>query len=808
MLLHVLWTAAFAGPFELTDETYFIDEPVVVTSGPSTWRLTEGYLFPIRDDAGPAGFTFVGEGTWEVSFQDNHQAQQTANQLAMFAGGDVEALAPVASREAPLSLAVDVGVWIAADASSWLDQAVRVRKSRRGLTILEDDGTETVIVVQHRNQGPARALAKRQLDVRQRWMQQRWRDPSALLELDRRFDHTEASVIADFRTDVSWDRFIGMPGATANRAPNHWLGAVYDPRGLFDASTSHQVVARTTGERRRAEEQTLSAQAFPHLANHQPRPRVRPVLKGMNVRVTMDLVEGNGVAQTSFEAKFSAEASEGTVDHLVVSLPHSERTRWYSDPPLAESWVLSDVRDSRGRPLPAIPLAITGDETEGRGSRRTFVIDLKRPLKPGEPQTFTLAWSEKVRYRRQLVTECCLYDLGATTGLLPAAPRLHPTPAKPVPLRLIAGTSAQTRHKLVSSGASVETYRDSGRRWLHTQSSLVEPRIALGRWKTFAAPAVGRLPQIQMDMRTLDGRSARKLGITLRQMLNFYDPLLPDYPTRQIRLMEGGSSMESISFVSADNIVSFNPIFHFTEGLDQVEAAMRIQYPNLETFMLGTAVATAYFAKTETASQDPKIIMVLPRVYAMYLMKVAHGQDIEQIWIDNIADKARHHRQASVGRPWSEEGYSTRLLALYGLFRHHHGDRALLAAMDHLASGREPASMAGLVRALERESGTSQQRFVDAWLRAGLAPKLDLNWHWEANTVTVQITGDVPFGEYDVPVLVDDTETWVRLKNGRGVLRLPLLDAPTQVGVHPSFPAPSVRVRKATGATPTSFSGR
>ncbi|MFT4626163.1 MAG: hypothetical protein ACI8PZ_004837, partial [Myxococcota bacterium] len=55
----------------------------------------------------------------------------------------------------------------------------------------------------------------------------------------------------------------------------------------------------------------------------------------------------------------------------------------------------------------------------------------------------------------------------------------------------------------------------------------------------------------------------------------------------------------------------------------------------------------------------------------------------------------------------------------------------------------------------------------------GFIPEaVELTWRMEGGRFIGEVTTDVPFGTFDVPVVLDGVETWVVVTDGRGRLEV------------------------------------
>ena len=94
---------------------------------------------------------------------------------------------------------------------------------------------------------------------------------------------------------------------------------------------------------------------------------------------------------------------------------------------------------------------------------------------------------------------------------------------------------------------------------------------------------------------------------------------------------------------------------------------------------------------------------------------------------------------------------------------------------------------------LEQSSKKDLQDFFDFWVHLGMVPKLRLDWEaHEDGTVSGELRSDIPFGIFDVPVvIVDGSNTvktvWVQVKHGTGILPKTSVNGTAKVMLDPTY---------------------
>ena len=117
------------------------------------------------------------------------------------------------------------------------------------------------------------------------------------------------------------------------------------------------------------------------------------------------------------------------------------------------------------------------------------------------------------------------------------------------------------------------------------------------------------------------------------------------------------------------------------------------------------------------------------------------------------------------------------------------GNQAYHQALDLLA--REHAHQSITTEHLKDyfslTSGRDLTDFFDFWVYAGILPRqIRLEWWVSAGAVRGEVTTDLPFGTFDVQVVVDGQPTWVTVVDGVGQLEAPISQSVKEVLLDPN----------------------
>jgi hypothetical protein len=120
------------------------------------------------------------------------------------------------------------------------------------------------------------------------------------------------------------------------------------------------------------------------------------------------------------------------------------------------------------------------------------------------------------------------------------------------------------------------------------------------------------------------------------------------------------------------------------------------------------------------------------------------------------------------------------------------GAEPLFASLDELARNgpRRPVTTEQFEALLSAKSGKDLGDFFDYWVYGGFRPRIDGRWAQSGSRIVGELRSDVPFGTFDVPVVVrtevGERELWVRVVDGIGRFEVPVRDPKTVLVLDPN----------------------
>ncbi|MBX2796430.1 MAG: hypothetical protein KTR31_02135 [Myxococcales bacterium] len=772
--------------WSLGEQTWWIDEPVLLEEPTSAFELERGYLFRIEEpDGDEVGVVFVGEGSWQIAFPTPMDARAVANRLAVLEKVETASLAAVAQGEAPLLVGVDRGLLVGLDVwDDVSDAVIPVTERDRTLYGQLPDGTETVIVNPHRRPSPARRIAEQTLRERTEWMRRYEADPASRLVFDRIREQPQVRMI-ELRTDQTWDRFIGV---TDTRLGDRWLAFVRDPVAGPRPSRRAQVLARTDVDERVTRREVSSA---PHLdGESRAGVRVDVVRAGATVTGYPERNAQSMLARVSVDLEIRAHG--GDAAGLWLDVPHEEPTAWYSSPPLAHGYKLLGVWFEDGEALDVEHLPLTADQQEGRGVARTYAVRFPTPLVEGEQRVVRVVYEDRHRLAHGLIHGVnngpgntapqprTVTDLGQTTDLVRVLPRVRGSDPEPVPLSLRVGLTGELGHgyQVALPGQQRGPWRQGGYSWWQTDVTTTgRPSFAVGQWRVASLEPAGAGPAVRVLLRR---PGARDLAREVRTLISHAQRALPRYPGPEAELVElFGNPDLDFRLYTGNGIAGLSPIVPLTNRLGG-ESRFRRVMPHVELCSTATLLNSHYWLSSGPEPEYWSVVTGASTAWGIWTVSQVEGAEHLDPWFAYMHRRAR----PSTGQIPLPHGKSGRFAAAFVLGRTLPailGRQVVVAGMNRALRSEEAPTWERVEAALEEVSGERLDPVFELWVRAGLVPEVQGSVERVSDGVEVRLESSVPFGELPVPIRLEDRdgaeEHWVLLRDGVGTLTLPASDA-------------------------------
>jgi len=783
-----LAVAAWAGSesWVLAEPTWFIDAPIEISEPLSEWSLTGGYAFRIEEEGVAVGAMLIGDTTWKIDFETPRDALVTANRLAVLERVDPDELTDL--FDTGLSLEADRGLLLSHEI--WAQLAPNlVVVSDKGVVL--DSETEEVLVTGYRSPQSARRLAERALDERMDWLRTHRHDPASLLEVERWQADPQPVFLAEFHTDQAWDRFAGAPTAGANE---RWLSYRSDPTGVSDKWVSASVFAAHGLDGQKPEiRRVLTARPFAANQRGERRPQHRVDVIGAKATHLFVPEAGSYTATSHSAAKLEIAAKGGSADVLWIDVPHVEQQPWAGEPPLMHSFELKKIAID-GVELSPVHVPMTADQVEGRGSVRTYAVQIPT-LNPGESNTVLIEWSDLNRYAHMVQFMAVpafgwsseVRDAGSSTNLLRALPTLRTNRAHRMPATIRVGVPADQsrRNHAIVSATDVKEWTEDPWHWIQGETTTALPSIAMGQWRMYEEAGANGAPAVQVALRSGGGETPHEVAVQVRQLVDLYEQVLPDYPLEQIHIAETVAEFSRPEVkLGGGGMIGIGPA---TTGPLRAgrEAAFRRRYPQLELTMLAATLHGHWWVERPYA--ESSLIGQWAFAMGIHAVETLHGTEVGDTWRTRLRECA----DAPTGRigPLTEPGHTCEGAHLFlGAMAGEYGMPAILEALNGILGGEFPASYEGLEEALTAVAGDSVHDFFDVWVHTGIAPSVKVDWTWDGK-LFVDATADVPFGTFSVPLRVESgdeaIDVRIVIQDGVGELDLALATAPDRIRVDP-----------------------
>ena len=440
------------------------------------------------------------------------------------------------------------------------------------------------------------------------------------------------------------------------------------------------------------------------------------------------------------------------------------------------------------------------------GSEELLVV-LRQPLEAGERVEVELHYGARVPFNRPLPEGV---RRGPTTGLVAPLPQLsNRTATGRASYRLRVGVPLEGDLQALLSTASVESWTESGHRWVEgsSEESAERPMLALGSWTMSELEPSGAVPVLQDHSWSRADHSASLEQA--RQALEALASVLGPVPWERVQLYEGPITLDSVFWQAGEHLVQRGSPFASRATMDELRATSP-RWPTSYTFH---ELAHAWFGH-QVAAADAEAhcaIEALAEVSACLAMdRLYPGACEEQLhaWRRVLSDgSTRLSATQSVGT-------ADRIRRCYV-----HAPHALLSTLAVEAGSeaveRLPAELvrrhAGgrlgwsqVLAALEALSGQPLEPSFRFWLQAGHLPQVQLRAVWEPGAVTLGVESDIP-GRFTVPVRVGEQVHRIGVE-GSGGLRVSAeglpsveLDPGDRLALRGRAPAPREEVGLAGG---------
>lgn len=762
-------------------------------------RLREGdpdATLPGPEDRGDrelVGFVWLrGEGAMGVRFPLPADAHEWANREVLHMGADPETVADVAHGIEPLRLGADEGLVLSVDPA--LD----------ALFLGPEGGDPYDIVVWEAAGDLSRAqgLLERRLavwealgvDLGDRIAEARVasdlgirRDPLWLVDLatDRRFARISEQPSADDR----WVAWLDRGGLTQS-----WTGEVVvagvTPQGTARWSHLSGVAAPTVDPQDRRSAPVPRGRAFiAHaeariLAAHERNGMVLPV--ELTTRLTLEAREDLAFLELVVPR---VEEEVGGFEWVGASLPDGTPLARPEQVARKGSEVTAAPPPKPDPPRPRDRPKVVDRDDDPRAQRAVahrVRLAFPEPLQAGEQVTVDLQWRDV--WPLAHLTEWAnvgLVNDGVTSGLQRFLPTLADAEDLPHAYVATVGLPSTSRLSVAISGPQEEPHDGGdGWRWVRVEGppEARNPNVVIGRYTTHEERARKGMPEVRLALFGGDRKKLQTLSAQVRAVMAYYESYLPPYGLPSYQLVQAPAGTlhatwiaphamqvsQTMNVMGSVQAKAFGAPGGTSTGMTQEHTGWRL---------FGHEIAHQWFGQQlQPASlEDRWMVESLAEVYAcMFVAKVtddvetcvdrheATRKDVEGA-VPDLADRrvSASLTEAYLGGPRGLVVYRYGPYVMQQMLRPRIGNAAFFGALDQLLREhpREAVTNERLQHAFERASGQDLSDFFDFWVRQGLVPGVEVEVQVHSDVVEVEVHADVPFGVFDVPVVLTDPTT-------------------------------------------------
>lgn len=755
------------------------------------------------------GFLWTkGKGTVVTTLEDRGDAVRFANFMVHRVGVDAASMASVPTRKS-----------FTTNATEGLFLSIDPRLEKRFLAQGGSTDPYEIVVYEDDDPGPALQRARTLFENRVKIYDEMGANVVDAIAWDRTAeargigDSDGSALLFDVHTTDRYGR-VNLQKA-GSPAEDEWLSLLRDDNGWLGRWRSQVLsVGRNAGGVVRFGR--ISGALFPTVdkddpaAERRPASSIEPVLAKaelvvqpaanglvLDVEIQTELtLQPVGSAAQWFEIQIPrAEATTGTfelleaIDANGVDLLTSEReviriASAVADVELPpddrgeddEDADIKETREKRSAP----------DPTEEDGARvRLF---LPEPVAAGTDFKVRIKWKDTWPLQNTITCSAAIQrPAGASSGLQDFLPSLVNGQVGS-PWRFQARISVPEASKLhtAMSGVGGESVTKDG--WVQTSSEQLArparfPGVAVGRWQTLYEPGEQGLPAVRTHLLQAYPGQLESFAPETRRVIDYYQRWMPAYPVEEVEIFEAPAGCYGYTWVAPHGLVNVQRMI--TGGETRGNEA------HVEHATYSHELAHQYWGHLAPAAsiEDFWIAETFSEGFAcMYVGAAFKPRDCERK-MDNARRYWERDLQVWGGVASLTDAYSSsergQIVYEYGPYVFHEmlrrriGVEAYFGALDLLLRdhGYTGITTERLKAYFEAASGRDLTDFFDYWVYQGLIPAVQGGWKLEKGIVRGSLTSDIPFGTFDIPVVVTEGEhteaIWVQVVNGAGPFEIP-----------------------------------
>jgi hypothetical protein len=271
------------------------------------------------------------------------------------------------------------------------------------------------------------------------------------------------------------------------------------------------------------------------------------------------------------------------------------------------------------------------------------------------------------------------------------------------------------------------------------------------------------LPAVEVRLLNGDAKEMQALAVEARAAMAYMARYLPAYGLGEYDIVEAPSAVNHYTWVAPHGMQMMQRMLQTQVGgerEDQGRATFAHEVAHqwwgqmaqpaslddrwmIETF--AEVFSCMYVAKANEKVEPCVDVLEANR-------KLAEGTE----WWADIRGSASLE-EAFVGGNRGKVVYKLGPYVMLNMLRPRVGTEAFFGALGTMLRDHpyEPVTNERLQAYMERTSGQDLDDFFDFWVHQGLLPKVQLTWSSRPTVVSLEVTSDVPFGTFDIPVVVE-----------------------------------------------------
>jgi len=825
-----------------------VREPFTISDGPLKLTISEGVLVPIfsghltndrkalrkldleyseRGTKEFVGFAFTAAvAEAEVTWQERADNLIFANHMVRNLGHAKEDFQGVADGEAWTN-GVTEGLVLSIDPA--------VRKAFIGPDDETGDPFE-IIVYGDKPRPGSRARAVQILQSRVETMKEAGLPPGRQIASDRVAAARGIGPITGQHMiiDLHGTTNLGSVAAESTGQPKRldWMTLVRDDTGVLDSRLQSRLTTFDVSPGGEVLVQPITGVPFPPLDSDDPfSPPAAPVrMEAYDAYANIVVFPRGADVEVQIMARLKLRAVGGPIQWFDLHIPRaglekdfklesvlrypdeqdllSETPLIRSDPVLANKGPDGDDDEGDSEPddkvdkaRKAPPKRLQDDPYLDR-PESTITIALPEPLQAGEDVVLDVSWSDAwpmthLAFVTPTPTVEITVNLGEGSGRQDFLPRLAGAPTGN-PSRFRARVAVPTRSKLSAaiSGARISARQEGDWNVLEAgNKDLAVPfaDVAIARFAVHDESARG-FPTIRT--RLLDKNMGAQFAQEARRLIKFYEGYLPKYPWPEHEVFQGPGQINGWVWVASHEMTNVMK----TRAIGVQAGAALARGKHTASRIFAHEMAHQWWGHMVRPAHRVDFWIAETFAEEFACMYLAAAFNLCEDSMDRKRKAWEVRNEMHIPRASLTDAYSSRhqpdIVYRYGPYVFHRmlqsrmGHKPYHAALDLLVvdNPHAPVTTERLLHYFDLATEDDLTDFFDFWVYGGFVPEdVVLSHVFIDGVLTLEVTGDVPFGTFDVAVVVDGDWIWVDVVDGFGARTVELDATPESIELDPTF---------------------